>query len=216
MPSCHTHPYSGCKYSKRLVEALIKSANVKNFVETGTYKGHTTRDVALNFPYMTIQTVELNYSTFQNNRESFKEFPNIKSYNDNSVDFLKVVDIGDGPTLYYLDAHWGESHPLREELAIIRDRSRGNEIIVIDDFQVPNRPFGYDATHTGQVYNLEWINGILGPEWIHFYKDDQDNDQQASGQLFIFHKNLNLEHFIKYENGIPYSSLETEHPLSED
>jgi len=208
MVSCHTHPYSGCKYSKRVVEALIKAANVKNFVETGTYKGHTTRDVASNFPDVSIRTVELVENTFQNNLESFKDFPNIKPYNDNSVNFLKVVELEDGPTLYYLDAHWGESHPLREELAVIRDRSRGDEIIVIDDFQVPNRQFGYDCTHTGQVYNLEWIDGILGSEWIYFYKDKQDNDERATGQLFIFHKNLNLESFIKYEDGVPYSSLE--------
>lgn len=82
---------------------------------------------------------------------------------------------------------------------------------MIDDFQVPNRPFGYDCTHTGQIYNMEWIKGILGSEWTYFYKDQQDNNERATGQLFIFHENLNLKRFIKYENGVPYSSLEAEH-----
>jgi hypothetical protein len=209
MVACDTTPYSGCKYSKRVVEALIKAANVRNFVETGTFLGHTTRDVATTFPHLNIHTVELVFSTFKKNEDSFKNFKNIKAVNGDSCKFLKDLTLDDGPTLYYLDAHWGDSHPLREELAIIRDRAIGNEIIVIDDFQVPNRPFGYDWTPSGQVYNLEWIDGILGDDWVHFYKDQQDNDERATGQIFIFHKNLNLKRFIKYENNIPYSSLES-------
>lgn len=208
MVGCDTTPYSGCKYSKRVVEALMKAAGVRNFVETGTFLGHTTRDVAGTFPDVAVQTVELVYTTFKNNEESFKNFPNIKAVHGSSCDFLKDVVLEDGPTLYYLDAHWGESHPLREELAVIRERAIGNEIIVIDDFQVPNRPFGYDWTHTGQVYNMAWIDGILGSDWVYFYKDQQDNNERATGQIFFFHKNLGLERLIKYEDGIPYSLLE--------
>jgi len=208
MVNCHTTPYSGCKYSKRVVEAMMNAATVKNFIETGTFLGHTSRDVAASFPNVSVQTVEVVYSTFKNNEESFKSFPNIKAVHGSSCDFLKEVVLEEGPTVYYLDAHWGDSHPLREELTIIRDRSMGNEIIVIDDFQVPNRSFGYDWTPDGQIYNMAWIDGILGPDWIYFYKDKQENDERATGQVFIFHKNLNLELFIKYENGIPYSSLE--------
>ena len=207
MVGCDVAPYSGCGYSKRVVEALIRAAGVRNFVETGTFLGHTTRDVAGTFPDVSVQTVELLYSTFKKNEESFKNFPNIKAVNGPSCDFLRDLTLEDGPTLYYLDAHWGESHPLREELAIIRDRSIGNEIIVVDDFKVPNRPFGYDRTHTGQDYDLAWIYGILGPEWKYFYKDQQDNNERATGQIYFFHKNLKLENFIKYEDGIPYSSL---------
>lgn len=207
MVCCHTTPYSGCKYSKKVVEELMKKSGVRNFVETGTFLGHTTRDVASTFPLVYVQTVELVYSTFQKNEESFSNFPNIKAVHGSSCDFLKKVILEDGPTLYYLDAHWGDSHPLRDELVIIRDRSIGNEIIVIDDFQVPNRPFGYDYTNYNEIYNMEYIDGILGEEWVYFYKDQQDNNQQATGQIFIFHKNLKLESFIKYENEIPYSSL---------
>jgi hypothetical protein len=57
MVGCDTTPYSGCKYSKRVVEALMKEAGVRNFIETGTFLGHTTRDVAQTFPNVAVQTV---------------------------------------------------------------------------------------------------------------------------------------------------------------
>jgi hypothetical protein len=206
MANCDTCSYSGCKYSKKLVEALIREVGVKNFIETGTYKGNTTRDVATEFPDVNIQTVELSAQYHQSVKPTLESFKNVKSFLWNSIDFLKNVQLEDGPTLYYLDAHWGDQHPLPEELAIISQRSVGNEIVVIDDFQVPNRPFGYDSTHKGQVYCMSWIDGILDSNnWGYFYKGEQDHPQQATGQVVFFHKNLNLSKFIEYQDGIPYS-----------
>lgn len=206
MANCDTCSYSGCKYSKNLVEAIIRDLDVRNFIETGTYKGNTTRDVAATFPDVKVQTVELVNQFYERVKPTFTDFPNIKSFLWNSVDFLKNVKLDDGPTLYYLDAHWGDQHPLPEELKVISERSVGNEIIVIDDFQVPNRPFGYDSTHTGQVYCMNWIDGILDPNvWAYFYKGEQDHPQQATGQVVFFHKNLDLSKFFEFQDGIPYS-----------
>lgn len=208
MANCDTCSYSGCKYSKKLVEAIIREYGVKNFVETGTYKGNTTRDVAGTFPDVLVQSVELSPKFHEHVSPTLTSFPNIKSFLWNSVDFLKNVKLNDGPTLYYLDAHWGDQHPLPTELDVISKRALGNEIIVIDDFQVPNRPFGYDTTDKGQIYCMSWIEGILNEnEWGYFYKGEQDHPQQATGQVVFFHKNLDMSKFIKCQDGIPYSSL---------
>lgn len=96
---CHVAPYSGCGYSKRVVEALVRAAGVRNFIETGTFLGHTTRDVAANFPDVNIQTVEVVYSTFKNNEKSFEKFQNIRAVHGESCDFLKEIALEDGPTL---------------------------------------------------------------------------------------------------------------------
>ena len=116
--------------------------------------------------------------------------------------------------MYYLDAHWN-SHPLPEELKIIQENSKSNEVIIIDDFQVPYRDFQYDInSETGMPYNFQWINNILDNRWGYFYKSEGDRDQygywgpgKPTGQIIFYHKNLNLDKLIKYENGIPYSNI---------
>ena len=79
MANCDTCSYSGCKYSKKLVEALIREVGVKNFIETGTYKGNTTRDVATEFPDVNIQTVELSAQYHQSVKPTLESFKNVKS-----------------------------------------------------------------------------------------------------------------------------------------
>jgi len=55
------------------------------------------------------------------------------------------------PILLFLDAHWADYWPLLDELKAIR--ARPNSLIVIDDFKVPGKPFGYD-TYKGVC--LDW------------------------------------------------------------
>ena len=90
---------------------------------------------------------------------------------------------------------------------IIRDRSKRNEIIAIDDFYVPGRTLGYASTHLRQLYNYSWIDGILGDDWTYFYKSKQDHVATATGQIYFFHKDLRLDYMFAEENGIPYSTL---------
>ena len=61
------------------------------------------------------------------------------------------------PTLFYLDAHWHEYLPLRDELEIALGQF-ANAVVLIDDFQVPDDPgYGFDDYGPGKTLNLEYL-----------------------------------------------------------
>ena len=213
---CGEQEFNGCNYSKKLIMSIIDDLDVKNYIETGTYRGLTTSFVSIKRPNLNIYTVESDYKTFEKTSEYLKDYTNIHMVYGNSIDFLKDLTVSlkdkDDVSLYYLDAHWDSSHPLRTELEIIRDASNGLEIIAIDDFRVPNRPSLYfDRTDTGIPYSIEWIADILpSKDWSYFYKDKQEHfANKATGQIYFYRNSLKekMSKFIFYENGIGYSSL---------
>ena len=60
-------------------------------------------------------------------------------------------------TLFYLDAHWEEHLPLRNELELI-SRKFNLWIAVIDDFNVPGDDgYGFDNYGAGQILNMDYI-----------------------------------------------------------
>jgi hypothetical protein len=86
-------------------------------VETGTYQGSTTAFFAtFGLPVI---TAEINPKFAAFSRERLNAWKNVELYESDSVQVLKkLVQENDGrsvPTLFYLDAHWAEHLPLREE-----------------------------------------------------------------------------------------------------
>jgi hypothetical protein len=62
--------------------------------------------------------------------------------------------------MFYLDAHWWENIPLKEELRLILGRC-SSFAIVIDDFRVPgDAGFGYDA-YEEYALEMESIAPVL-------------------------------------------------------
>jgi hypothetical protein len=64
---------------------------------------------------------------------------------------------------FYLDAHWREHLPLKDELEIISN-SWNNSVVMVDDFQVPGTEYGYDDYGPGRVLNITYLEplGHLG------------------------------------------------------
>ena len=61
---------------------------------------------------------------------------------------------------FYLDAHWGHEHPLREEVTMIMQHWR-ESIIMIDDFQVPDDDgYGCDVLDCGTKLSLECLKPV--------------------------------------------------------
>ena len=210
MPDCDNNYFSACEYSKELIFALINILNIKQFVETGTFLGRTTECIAKNFPHMSIKTVELNQDVFSKTKERLKSYENIEFYLGSSDKFLSSFSQNNLPTLFYLDAHWNNYNPLRDEIKNIEKNSIGKEIIVIDDFYVPNRHFQADRAPEGGLLCMDYIKECLNwDNWIYFYKNKSNTHlPPATGQIYIVHKNLNLpSSFIFMENNIPYSNL---------
>jgi hypothetical protein len=137
--------------------------NLNTVIETGTYHGVTTEWFANHFD--NVYTVECNEVYHKEANERISQYKNIKSYLQDSPDFLKDVlgsdKIKSDKTIIFLDAHW-YTNPVLNELIAIKNSGK-KPILAIHDFKVPNRPeFGYDIyPDQGIVYEWEWIKEYI-------------------------------------------------------
>jgi len=71
---------------------------------------------------------------------------------------------------FYLDAHSENDYPILEELEFITSDYQNN-LIIIDDFQVPNDDgYGFDSFN-GRKLNLKLISkSLIGKNFIYFPK----------------------------------------------
>lgn len=61
---------------------------------------------------------------------------------------------------FYLDAHWKDDLPLREELEIIFSHW-ARPIVMIDDFQVPDSDYSFDDYGPGKTLNLDYLGPVI-------------------------------------------------------
>ena len=73
------------------------------------------------------------------------------------------------PTLFYLDAHWEDRLPLREE-AELAVGSFSKAVLMIDDFEVPGDPsYAFDDYGPGKRLCLDYLlSANLPPVSIYF------------------------------------------------
>lgn len=142
------------------VSALCKKNKITWIIETGTFRGATTRHLATMAER--VDTVEV-LATNQNLAiEATKDLQNVTHHLGSSdvvlEDILKAYNKkGARPNLFcFLDAHWQDHNPLLNELAVLA-KYNWKPIILIHDFKVPGRPeLGYDQ-YGSIVYEWEWI-----------------------------------------------------------
>ena len=131
---------------KPLTLALRDAGQFSAFVETGTYKGDTTRWAAGEFASVT--TLEAYKPRYTKTKAGLKDLGNVRFVNDDSRNLVNYLP--DVPAILWLDAHWcgdyekslgtsGEC-PLTEELAAVRP----GDVVLIDDARLfitpPPRP----------------------------------------------------------------------------
>jgi len=155
--------FNGQRFRQRIFFDLLYCFPIKAIVETGTYRGKTT--TLFKATFLTVYTAEIHpryycYSKlrFLLNRE------NIQFFQGDSRIFLRGLSENDSvckdDVFFYLDAHWGEELPLREELDIIFLNWR-KPVVMIDDFQVPDSDYGFDDYGSGKTLNLSYIDSIV-------------------------------------------------------
>ena len=94
--------------------------NIKNVVETGTYKGNTTKWLARFF--QGVYTIEIDINYVNDAIANCAEYNNkIKFlHGDSSILLPEVLDkINDDNVIIFLDAHRRDEYPLEKELLII-------------------------------------------------------------------------------------------------
>ncbi len=73
------------------------------------------------------------------------------------------------PVFYYLDAHWSDDLPLKEELETIFSRSP-EAVVMIDDFKVPDDSgYRFDEYGPGRALDLEYVSQARTPSLATFF-----------------------------------------------
>lgn len=148
-----------------IAREIMELCGITRVIETGTFLGNTTEWFAqFNVPVITIEVLPRHFG-YSSRR--LKKFPNVELRLANSVDALKQL-VGEPldrsePTFFYLDAHWYDHLPLKEEIETIFDHF-AKPVIMIDDFQVPDDPgYGYDDYGPGKQLTLAYVATARAP-----------------------------------------------------
>ena len=163
-------------YAQAEFKKLQKEFNLNVAIETGTCLGYTTE--FLSKFYKEVRTVEISEKFLQiaqvNRLNACK---NVKCHLGSSSALMSKLLEGCGDdTFVFLDAHWGEHCPLKEELQAIADTGI-EPVITIHDFVVPNHPeLGFDEIG-GQPFTYEWLkedfDAIYGEDNYNYYYNSE-------------------------------------------
>jgi predicted O-methyltransferase YrrM len=134
-------------------------------VETGTFRGTTTRFLAQACPGTAIRSVELSPRSIGFARRNVREFPAVRLERGDSRAVLKELveehTLCDQRAFFYLDAHWGHDLPVVGELTLVFDSFR-HAVVAIDDFQVPGDPgYGHDYYGEGRELTLAALGSTI-------------------------------------------------------
>ena len=114
--------------------------NLGNFIETGTFQGEMTNAQKKNF--RCIVTIELDPVLYASAKGRFKNDPHIHVlHGDSGVMLVEALRLVNGPTLFWLDAHYSGGAtakadletPILKELSIIASRGSCGDVVLIDD-----------------------------------------------------------------------------------
>jgi hypothetical protein len=153
-------PLNGQAHRQLMVREIIAATAPALIVETGTFRGGTTSYLA-GLSSSPIKTIETDRHFFLFARHVLEPKKNVEVTQLDSVAFLNdMVRKGEAtaePTLFYLDAHWYEYLPLRDELIIVFDNFP-QAVVLIDDFEVPLDPgYRFDDYGEGKALNLGYL-----------------------------------------------------------
>ena len=110
-------------------------------VETGTFYGFTTR--FLGHLFERVDTFEVDKHSLLLAAKKMRGLRNIHLHHKSSGDNLGPLleeKLKSKRLFFYLDAHWNNYWPLKDELRQIAKSHRDNCVIMIDDIKVPFRP----------------------------------------------------------------------------
>ena len=159
-PGWWSGPFNGQEGRKALVLTALQRLQPRSILETGTFRGTTTRFFAENFSGP-VYTCEIDKRWYLTAQRSFLGFPSIEIDLDDSRAFLlrKLANV-EGPVLIYLDAHWSSDLPLAREIEIIISSSI-DAVVFIDDFAVPgDRGYSFDDYGPGKRLTIELLNTV--------------------------------------------------------
>jgi hypothetical protein len=149
-------PLSATNLEKQLLIARHgRQRGINNFIETGTFQGEMIEAQRENFKKLV--SIELGDELYQAACRRFEKFGHIQLlHGDSGMKLSEAIRLVDGPTLYWLDAHYsrgatarGEKEtPVLKELSIIAARREAGDLILIDDARHFGLKMGYPRIST--------------------------------------------------------------------
>jgi hypothetical protein len=140
-------------YTKfRAITSTKAKVSAKNFIETGTYLGVTTRRCSSHFDR--VYTIELDPELAKQASDFLKDRQNVKVLQGDAIDLLATVlkeDISD--ILVFLDGHFSGGvtacgsmpEPAIEEIKILAQWKSKIAGIIIDDFRLFGTELGFPS-----------------------------------------------------------------------
>ena len=176
--------FNGQRFRIKIFHELVEILTPDFIVETGTHRGSTTEYLA-NIYKIPIYTVELEKRTYGFSVMRLKTYSNVKLHLGDSNSFLKgLLDSPEARAkqgLYYLDSHWKDELPIKNELQLIFSKNISS-VVMIDDFKVPDDPgYGFDNYGYREALTLEYIEEILDEFNLHvFLPKCRSSDEDGS------------------------------------
>lgn len=153
------------KIRKAIFQSILDSTSFDFIAETGTKWGNTTMYIASTTEGIPIHSSELVRESFLISRERLKHFPMVKLENCDSRVFIEKLSADkknlNATPFFYLDAHWNDDLPLREEVESIATKW-DQFAVLIDDFKVPDDPgYGFDDYGNGNSLELNYLEDTI-------------------------------------------------------
>ena len=154
--ACQNGAFNEDTFIQNEFKKLQKKFKLTIAIETGTCYGYTSE--FLSKLYNEVRTVEVSeefLNVAKHNR--LNALSNVKTNLGSSSDLMPKLLEGCGDdTMIFLDAHWQNHCPLKDELQAIADTGI-EPVIAIHDFVVPNHPeLGFDSIGQ-QPFTYEWL-----------------------------------------------------------
>jgi len=156
--------FHGDRHLLELVDGFLGIATA--FVETGTNVGSTAAYVARTYPSLPVFSCEPDSVAFAVASDTLKPYPNARLAATPSPAFLETLfaeqpDLADGLGFFFLDAHgYGFDWPLRDEVRLLTHRLNKG-LLLIDDFEVPSRPWFRHCAYDNQDCGFAYIQQAL-------------------------------------------------------
>lgn len=173
-------PFNGQKLRRQIFIDLSKKFAFQAIVETGTFRGTTTKFIAQNSD-APVYTVEANLRVFYYAQKHLRSISNIHPRLGDSRAFLgELIADTDFPKqniFFYLDAHWNADLPLYEEVEMIQKHWE-DAVVMIDDFEVPDDDgYNFDDYGDGKKLCLAYLGADLLSQWsVYFPAESSANE----------------------------------------
>jgi hypothetical protein len=164
---------------------LVLEFNIIALVETGTDKGHGAYEAAKIVTM--VHTIDNDESKAREAESLWAALPHrglIIGWCGNSPSVMRTLIPQLPPRIcFYLDAHGAPEYwPLLDELKVIAEaKIKHCPVIIIHDFKVPGKPWGFDS-YNGQDLDLDYVLPSLNkinPQFKLVYNQEAEGNKRG-------------------------------------